>query len=180
MRTCGCSQALFADLSFDSRLPASSDTSKDHPDPYTYALQYGSADDHAFAVWKVNGTLGCPPASAARGRQDCGFWGISQSECLSRGCCFELPYVGPGAQCYYHVVVNATGTVTFPAPASTCYTTQSVVGAPLGRVCTQGTTLSVVASTSPVYLVPSTSARGRRPLPPQVAWDGSAEATDRG
>ncbi len=156
MRTCGCSQALFADLSFDSRLPASSDTSKDHPDPYTYALKFGSTvpNVHAYAVWKVNGTLGCAPAWATRERDGCGFSGITQSECLSLGCCFELPYVGPGAQCYYHVVVNATGTVTFPAPASTCYSTHNVIGTHLGRVCTQGTTLSVVANASPIFLIP--------------------------
>jgi glucoamylase len=53
-----------------------------------------------FALPVISFALICPDKSSANGRLDCGYLGISQSECINKGCCWQ-PTNDNSAYCTY-------------------------------------------------------------------------------
>jgi len=97
----------------------------------------------------------CPDAE----RTDCGFSGISESECVgTRGCCWDASPHPSGPQCFFSADGRVGGpvTITFPvapAAADECFAVRDVFGFDRGKVCAEGGSVSVTATDGPLYLL---------------------------
>eukprot|EP01012_Entosiphon_sulcatum_P010328 TRINITY_DN16010_c0_g1_i1.p1 TRINITY_DN16010_c0_g1~~TRINITY_DN16010_c0_g1_i1.p1 ORF type:complete len:499 (+),score=46.89 TRINITY_DN16010_c0_g1_i1:23-1498(+) len=123
-----------------------------------FAVRFRNATHKAYSVWKIDSQpLPCSDKSV---RQDCSNGGNpSQKECEDRGCCFELPYVGPGPQCYHPAASNASGVVVIATPDFDCYVLVDVLGRSGQEICPKNGLLAVPTSDAPVYLLPTTKNR---------------------
>jgi hypothetical protein len=98
------------------------------------------------------GPPACPSDESAR--NDCGFFHITQAQCVSqRGCCWaDAP--GGGPQCFYPIsggVFNASFSVA-PSPADACFQVRDVFGFERGETCAVGGVLQLTVSDGPTYL----------------------------
>ena len=85
--------------------------------------------------------------------EDCGYYGISKTECESRGCCFQLPYVA-GPQCYHHSPREEVQ-ITFRVTPNRCFKVVGIEGETLPSVCAGSSGLATVGAVdAPVYLTP--------------------------
>jgi len=110
-----------------------------------------SSNDVTYALWKSTGQ---PIGSCASviAPDDCGFSGITQQQCLAKGCCFQIP-APTGPQCYYHAT-NTTGNVNFHPITTGCFSIVNIYGDTVtSNVCTDGAgNLTVLGTDGPVYL----------------------------
>jgi hypothetical protein len=104
-----------------------------------------------------------PSCSAAGAeRRDCGWWGISQSQCASRGCCWDWSSSPDGPQCYYHTGGGAVAvSVAVPASvANACFAVTDVYGyqrngtGENGTACASEGVLALQLTDGPTYLWP--------------------------
>ena len=93
----------------------------------------------------------CPATEA---RVDCGFTGITEAACSSRGCCWNaIDLQGP--QCYFGMVggpVNVTFPVA-PAPSDACFDVTDVFGYERGTTCARSGFVEVQVTDGPLYLL---------------------------
>jgi len=137
---------------FSSRVNAMI-TGQTSADTNIYALAFtsGSTTTTAYAVWKTDESQSCANIPLAN-KTDCGFSGISQTDCTYRNCCFQTPYVD-GPQCYFRQTVAS---VTFSASGSgtKCFKVYDYTGATVtSSLCPTNGQLTLSASDGPVYLV---------------------------
>jgi len=144
-------QTYLNGLTFHSRINAMP------VDDETYILDFGTTQQPGkiYSLWKISGTpIGdCPKVVS---RIDCGFSGITQQQCLAKGCCFQLPPPPSGPQCYFHTT-NTTGIVEFKPINTGCFSVNNIYGnIVVNRICTDSTknTLTLTISDDPVYLIP--------------------------
>jgi len=129
-------------------------TRVDAADPATFVLAFSPQDqsnDMIYALWKSGGTpIGTCASVIAP--VDCGFSGISQQQCLDKGCCFQIP-APSGPQCYYHAQ-NTTGNVEFHPTNPGCFNVLDIYGNTVtSRLCTDNNgKITVLGSDSPLYL----------------------------
>ena len=137
-----------------STLPESTNDDDDTIAATDSVVPLSSQYSQIYAVWTLQDGSGGTCASNVTDRVDCGYYGISQSECeTGRGCCYELPYVS-GPQCYHHqgsgsVVVNVE--LAPGSPAS--LTVIDMYGNKVASVQNKGGVAQVTATDAPVYLV---------------------------
>lgn len=120
------------------------------PDNSVYILEFSdiSSDASAYAIWTTN--VSCSVSN----RKDCGFNGISESECLSRGCCFDEVEKNPQLpQCYFSTTSNVEFQVNAKS-GSQCFSVTSVLGAKLNNACASDHTVNVAVTDGPTYLIP--------------------------
>jgi len=124
-------------------------------DNNAYVLTFGksgSSSTSAYAVWKSEPSVTCANV-AADARIDCGFNGITQTDCQYRGCCFENPYVGPGPQCYFQQT-SALLNFSTSTSGTTCFKAINYMGTVINaNLCPTNGAISVTASDGPIYLV---------------------------
>eukprot|EP00045_Choanoeca_perplexa_P009100 m.85899 g.85899 ORF g.85899 m.85899 type:complete len:491 (+) comp14748_c0_seq1:3-1475(+) len=101
-------QSRFGERAFVQRVPVAVGANASDTDAYALVFE----GNHA-AVWKVDGDTACSPSQ--RQYTDCGFSGISEKECLSRGCCY-WPNQHTRPWCAFPGVTNTTGAVAFALP----------------------------------------------------------------
>lgn len=162
-------QTLAGELDLVSRQNVSSNLTAPAVDPGAWVLHMGSlplaAPDNAvsrttfqyrqaLAVWSLTGTQ-YGTCSAVAVHSDCGYRGISQSQCEDKGCCFEEPFVS-GPQCYYRAR-RYSSIVNVPVAGPECWHMRTHLGADAGTLCPKNGTLSVPATDAPSYLQPVAS-----------------------
>lgn len=113
---------------------------------------------YAYAVWtNATAALPCTPAPPLSLRVDCGFHGISKSECASRACCWDAVDAN-GPQCYRAEAPVPPTPVTFALAAGTapaaCFSVIDVFGEGAPPVCAVGGALTLNASDAPQYVLP--------------------------
>jgi len=126
-------------------------------DDGSYVLAFGTAQQPGkfYSVWKISGTP-VEDCNAVSSPTDCGFSGITQQQCLAKGCCFKIPAPTNGPQCYFHAS-NTTGTMQFHPLAAGCFSVNNIYGNKvLDKICTDPSkgTLSLTTSDAPLYLIP--------------------------
>jgi hypothetical protein len=125
-------------------------------DDETYILPFGTAQQPAkiYSVWKISGTV-IQDCAAVKAPVDCGFFGITQQQCLAKGCCFQIPGPPVGPQCYFHIT-NTTGPVEFKPINTGCFSVNNIFGSiEVPKICTDTkNTLTLTISDAPVYLIP--------------------------
>jgi len=125
----------------------------DSSDPDAFVLAFGPKDsntDEIYAIWKAFGS----PVGTCDGVTapvDCGFFGITQQQCLDRGCCFQIP-APSGPQCYFHNQ-NTTGNIQFRPITAGCFSVLDIYGNTVtSNLCTNDGSLTILGTDSPVYL----------------------------
>jgi hypothetical protein len=131
--------------------------------PHTQDIQYVLAFDcpanstPVYAVWTLGDGPGGSCSFPDQEKRDCGYYGIDESECEARGCCFEVPAPSDAPQCYHHQSPTPVN-ITFPdVAANMCFRVVGLDGsiAPL-RPCAQADgSLSVAVTGQPIILIPS-------------------------
>jgi hypothetical protein len=123
-------------------------------DTNAYVLTFsktGGTSIAAYAVWKVSVSENCTNTATAN-RTDCGFNGISQTDCGYRDCCFENPYVGPGPQCYFRIT-QASLSFSASGSGSTCFKVVDYLdNVVTNSLCPVNGRITVTASDGPLYL----------------------------
>lgn len=105
---------------------------------------------YQFAAW-TNATTCTNPTN----RTDCGFYGITESECLARGCCFaEVEYPWNPPQCYFGTPPTRVS-IALPrnVPADACFTQLDYLGGAWPPVCASTGLLSINVTDGPTYLL---------------------------
>jgi len=139
-------QKIFSELKIIKRVASTDDGA--------FVLAFSpktSGNDVAYALWKSTGPIvgNCESVVAP---SDCGYNGITQQQCLDRGCCFQIP-APSGPQCYYHNT-NTTGIIDFHPITTGCFSVVDISGdAVTSSICTDSVgSLTILVSDSPVYL----------------------------
>lgn len=125
-------------------------------DADTYILAFGTQNvpGSIYAIWKTSGTP-ISDCDAVTAPTDCGFFGITEQQCLAKGCCFKIPAPTNGPQCFYHAT-NTTGLVTWKPIVSGCFKVNDLYGKQvLNRICTDSSgTVTFDVNDYPQYVIP--------------------------
>jgi hypothetical protein len=131
---------LAANLLSNSPTPATVDNI------FAFEFQSG-AQSFDYAVWSNITTCTAPTQ-----RVDCGFYGITQMQCLSRGCCFDSADTTNVTQCYTGLPpVSVQLPISGSAP-NHCFTAQDYIGRTLPSVCASASSVALNATDGPTYL----------------------------
>eukprot|EP00039_Didymoeca_costata_P008441 m.112119 g.112119 ORF g.112119 m.112119 type:complete len:490 (+) comp14082_c0_seq1:99-1568(+) len=158
-------QFAFADEGWEvSRIQqVVSNNTSPNTDPGAYVLtQKNSANPSDIGPMIAWTTTSSPipngSCDASYKHEDCGFYGISQKDCESKGCCYETPYKS-GPQCYYKPTMFASTLEISGAPQG-CYNLYDLFGnikSP-NKVCTASTgVLTIEVTDEPTYLKKTTN-----------------------
>jgi len=125
-------------------------------DENTFILAWGTQSNPGsiYSIWKTSGKP-ISDCNAVVSPTDCGFSGITEQQCLNRGCCFKIPAPPNGPQCFFHAT-NTNGTVVWKPLNSGCFKANDIYGKEVvSKVCTDSTgILQMTASDDPQYVIP--------------------------
>jgi len=116
--------------------------------PTSLGIKSGSSATAAYAVWATDASTTCPNVPANE-RVDCGFDGITPTDCGYRECCYGAEST---PQCYFQ---QTSLPVTWSASTSgtTCFKVVNYLGTLVtNSLCPQNGALSVTATDGPLYL----------------------------
>eukprot|EP00730_Choanoeca_flexa_P009517 TRINITY_DN12663_c1_g3_i3.p1 TRINITY_DN12663_c1_g3~~TRINITY_DN12663_c1_g3_i3.p1 ORF type:complete len:347 (+),score=62.91 TRINITY_DN12663_c1_g3_i3:405-1445(+) len=142
-------QTILGSKAFVQRLPAA--VGDNSSDTLAYVLEF---EDNHLAAWNTDGKSSCD--ISPRVYQDCGFSGISQSECVSRGCCY-WPNQHTRPWCAFPGVNNYTGEVRFQLDDDgvTSLTRVDMLGSALPDVTKDADgSFHIVVDDKPQYMLP--------------------------
>ncbi|EDQ90723.1 uncharacterized protein MONBRDRAFT_24381 [Monosiga brevicollis MX1] len=148
-------QSQINSSTFSQRLPAYNSSKQEESDEDIFVLAFANAT--RLAVWKIDGDTSCD--FVPRVYTDCGFYGITEAQCLARNCCFSPKPWSSEPECNFPPVTNTSGSITLVVSPNATYTRIAMLGTPLTSITAdaQGQIRAVINDEPQYWTLVSTS-----------------------